>query len=204
MSLVYQSLVSGVELLQDLVHDGVGEIGNHRQLYFSGKLEVKNVSGIESKSISYLSNSAFHSRLTPELGERPAPLSPSGRCGLQSEGWIRARRRMRAGELISLLQKKITDRARDRGTPWSLRSPATDAGYQRLCQLRRITFRLVAVPAAPYQLLWRVHRPESPVSAALDRPRTAHEPAHTVRGTARWRRQIEFVLMDYNRAATIS
>lgn len=26
---IYQGLMGGVELLQDLVHDGVGEIGNH-------------------------------------------------------------------------------------------------------------------------------------------------------------------------------
>lgn len=32
---VYQGLVGSIELLQDLVHNGVGEIGNHRQLYFS-------------------------------------------------------------------------------------------------------------------------------------------------------------------------
>jgi len=29
--------MGGVELLQDLVHNGVGEIGNHRQLNFSGE-----------------------------------------------------------------------------------------------------------------------------------------------------------------------
>lgn len=32
---IYQGFMGGVELLQDLVHDGVGEIGNHRQLHFS-------------------------------------------------------------------------------------------------------------------------------------------------------------------------
>lgn len=156
-----------------------------------GGVKMKNVSGSESKSISYLANSVFHSHLTPELGECPVLPSPWGRCGLQSEGWTRARRRMRAGELISLLQKKITDRARDRETPLSPRSPATDATYQQLCQPRRIVFWLVAVPAAPYQQLWRVHRPASPASAALDRPQTAHEPARTVTGTARWRRQMD-------------
>lgn len=58
---VYQCLLSGVELLQDLIHDGVGEIGNHRQLHFSeedwvwSKGEERGLAK-RAQSISYLSN----------------------------------------------------------------------------------------------------------------------------------------------------
>lgn len=34
---IYQRLVGGIELLQDLVHDGVGQIGDHRQFDFSAE-----------------------------------------------------------------------------------------------------------------------------------------------------------------------
>ncbi len=34
---IYEGLMGGVELLQYLVHDGVGEIGHHRQLHFSAE-----------------------------------------------------------------------------------------------------------------------------------------------------------------------
>lgn len=33
---IYQGLVGGIELLQYLVHNGVGEIGNHRELHLPG------------------------------------------------------------------------------------------------------------------------------------------------------------------------
>lgn len=58
--------MGGVELLKDLVHDGVGEIGNHWQLYFSaedwvrgkkGDADGKRLGKSERKSIFFLSNS---------------------------------------------------------------------------------------------------------------------------------------------------
>lgn len=65
MLCVYQVLMGGIELLKDLVHDGVGEIGNHWQLYFSaedwvrgkGETDGKKLGKSESKSIFFLSNS---------------------------------------------------------------------------------------------------------------------------------------------------
>lgn len=53
-------------------------------------------------------------------------------------------------------------------------SSGTDHGVNR---------GLLNLPAAPCQQLWRVHQPESPVSAVLARPQTGHEPAHKVKGT---------------------
>lgn len=57
--------MGGVELLQDLVHNGVGKIGNHWQLHFSveywvrgkGETDGKRFGKSESKSITFLSNS---------------------------------------------------------------------------------------------------------------------------------------------------
>lgn len=53
-------------------------------------------------------------------------------------------------------------------------SSGTDHGVNR---------GLSNLPAAPCQQLWRVHQPESPVSAAPARPQTGHEPAHKGKGT---------------------
>ncbi len=153
--------MGGIELLQDLVHDGVGEIGNHWQLHFSaedwvrGKCETdgKRFGKSERKSITCLSDSDLllqpfaaapppfpflHLPLTLKLGECPAPLFPSEPSEWQSEGWTRARRRMRAEDSTSPPQKKIRGRARDRETPLSRRSPATEASDQKLSHLRQI------------------------------------------------------------------
>ena len=59
--------MGGIELLQDLVHDGVGEIGNHRQLHFSaedwvrgkGETDGKRFGKSERKSITFRSNSTL-------------------------------------------------------------------------------------------------------------------------------------------------
>lgn len=144
--------MGGVELLQDLVHDGVGEIGNHRQLHFSAEdwVREKGVTGgkqfgkSERKSITCLSDSDLlqkpfccpplslflHPSLTLRLGECPAPLFPSEPSEWQSEEWTRARRRTRAEDSTSQPQKMITGRARGRETPLSRRSPAMDASDQ--------------------------------------------------------------------------
>lgn len=125
---VYQCLMSGIELLQDLIHDGVGEIGNHRQLHFSE--EAKGRKRLSKKSIInilLIKSRHFVASLTPKLCERPVQLFPWGQCGSQSEGWTHAQRQMRVEDLISRLQRKIKGRARGRVTPLSRQSPETDA-----------------------------------------------------------------------------
>lgn len=38
---IYQGLVCGIELLQYLVHNRVGEIGNHRELHLPGSQHME-------------------------------------------------------------------------------------------------------------------------------------------------------------------
>lgn len=37
----YQGFMRGIELLQNLIHDGVGQVGDHRQLHLPGEEQRK-------------------------------------------------------------------------------------------------------------------------------------------------------------------
>lgn len=199
MLCVYQVLMGGIELLKDLVHDGVGEIGNHWQLYFSaedwvrgkGETDGKKLGKSESKSIFFLSNSdllLLLQRLTYSKALWMSCAALSIRAVRMAERGMDTRSETdeRGGLNLSAAEEDRGQSSRHRDT---MESTITCNGCQRSVTLSSVTHqcqkkRLLDVPAAPCQQLWQVRQPRSRVSAAPAHPQTAHERAHTVKGRA--------------------
>lgn len=116
----YQGFMGSVELLQDLIHDGVGQIGDHWQLHLPAKTRAPpSVCFPCRPGDPRPAESSGPLCLTPALCWCPPPLAPSGHCGWWRVGWTLARRWRRRVGWAARRPRRTWGKAHGTETPWS-------------------------------------------------------------------------------------